>query len=199
MGKDKDSVVKERILNASIKLFLAKGFVGTSVTEVTNAAGVARGTLYWYFKSKHEILEQALDKLSREVHEFIFRTVNELEGNFESKFKVFYRTITQTALEKKDLVLMSTTVLGEIAGTNSAIEAKLKGMHMRFHDFLKAFLEMGKREGAIRPELDTDIYTQIMMASFVGMHLQWCLFGDSFDAAAYAKACRDVILRGLEG
>lgn len=197
MGMEEETTVRERILDESIRLFLANGFAGTSVLEITKAAGVARGTLYWYFRSKNEILEEALDKFAREMYEFAFHRVDECDGNFYAKFNVLFRTITETALKKKDLVLMSATVLGEIAGTNSESEAKLKGMHMRFHRFLETLLEMGKREGVIRPELDTDIHAQIIMANFVGMHIQRCLFADSFDAAAYDRAYRDMVLRGL--
>jgi len=48
--------VKERIIDAGIRLFLAKGFAGTTTKELTDAAGVAKGTLYWHFTSKDRIL-----------------------------------------------------------------------------------------------------------------------------------------------
>jgi AcrR family transcriptional regulator len=60
MMNSKDQTVKERILGASIKLFLANGFRGTSVKELTDAVGVAKGTLYWHFSSKDEILDSIL-------------------------------------------------------------------------------------------------------------------------------------------
>jgi len=51
------SDVKETIIRESTRLFLANGFRGTSVKQITEAAGIGRGTLYWYFKSKEEILD----------------------------------------------------------------------------------------------------------------------------------------------
>jgi AcrR family transcriptional regulator len=61
-GKD----IKETIIAESTKLFLANGFRGTSVKEITQAAGIARGTLYWYFKSKDEILVTIFKKFETE-------------------------------------------------------------------------------------------------------------------------------------
>ena len=117
--RNKQDNVKERIIEASIKLFLAKGFAGTTTKELTDAAGVAKGTLYWHFTSKDSILEEILEKFSCELYDPAFEKVDNCQGDFIAKFKVFYRFITEFAREKKDLLLVSSTILGEIAGTGA--------------------------------------------------------------------------------
>ncbi len=195
--RNKQDNVKERIIEASIKLFLAKGFAGTTTKELTDAAGVAKGTLYWHFTSKDSILEEILEKFSCELYDPAFEKVDNCQGDFIAKFKVFYRFITEFAREKKDLLLVSSTILGEIAGTGSNAELKMRGIQRRAHDFVKTLLDLGQKEGAIARDLDTNIQAHIIIANFVGMHLQWCLQGDSFDAVAYARAYRTTMLRGL--
>lgn len=44
-------------MNAAEHLFLTKGFLETTVSEIVSQADVAKGTFYHYFKSKDEILE----------------------------------------------------------------------------------------------------------------------------------------------
>ena len=195
--RNKQDNVKERIIEASTKLFLAKGFAGTTTKELTDAAGVAKGTLYWHFSSKDRILEELLEKFSCELYDAAFEEVNKCEGDFTAKFKVFYRFITEFARKKKDLLLVSSTTMGEIAGTGSNAELKMRGIQMKAHDFIKTLLDLGQKEGIVDRELDTNIQAHIIVANFVGMHLQWCLEGNSFDAAAYARAYRKTILRGL--
>ena len=73
----------------------------------------------------------------------------------------------------------------------------MRGIQRRAHDFVKTLLDLGQKEGAIARDLDTNIQAHIIIANFVGMHLQWCLQGDSFDAVAYARAYRTTMLRGL--
>lgn len=46
---------KRKIFEASMKLFAEKGYDLTSVEEITEAVGVAKGTLYYHFSSKEEI------------------------------------------------------------------------------------------------------------------------------------------------
>ena len=179
------------------KTLSGKGFRGGDDKELTDAAGVAKGTLYWHFSGKDQILDEILERFSHELYDQAFEKVENTEGNFVAKFKALYRFITEFAREKKELLLVSTTVLGEIAGTGSSSEQKMRDIQMKAHDSIKALLDVGQKEGAIRRDLDANIQAYIILANLVGMHLEWCLHGDSFDAVAYARAYRDHILRGL--
>ena len=46
------NVRKNEILDVAERLFGTKGFDGTSTTDILNEIGIARGTLYYHFKSK---------------------------------------------------------------------------------------------------------------------------------------------------
>ncbi len=52
---------RSRILAAATEAFVAHGYRKTSVEEVARAAGVAKGTIYLYFKTKADMLMAALD------------------------------------------------------------------------------------------------------------------------------------------
>jgi TetR/AcrR family transcriptional regulator, repressor of the mexAB-oprM multidrug resistance operon len=56
------------LLAAATELFLAKGYDGATMADISAAAGVARGNVYWYFKSKDDIFAAVMDRmLSREI------------------------------------------------------------------------------------------------------------------------------------
>ena len=50
---------EEIIIHAGIKLFQEKGFAATTVSAVAKEAGIGKGTVYGYFKSKEELLLKA--------------------------------------------------------------------------------------------------------------------------------------------
>jgi len=54
---DEKSGVKQTILNKALELFSAKGYDGVSVSELTEAAGITKPTLYYYFGSKEGVFE----------------------------------------------------------------------------------------------------------------------------------------------
>src|SRR5262245_22603109 len=58
-AKSEDSSVARHIARTAARLFAERGYDATSVREIVEAAGVAKPTLYYYFRSK-EGLAQAL-------------------------------------------------------------------------------------------------------------------------------------------
>ncbi len=50
------------ILNAAEPLFYSKGYQETSISDIVTNMGVAHGTIYYYFKSKEEILEALIQR-----------------------------------------------------------------------------------------------------------------------------------------
>lgn len=55
---------KNEILDVAERLFGAKGFDNTSTGDILNEIGIARGTLYYHFKSKEDILDAMIDRMT---------------------------------------------------------------------------------------------------------------------------------------
>ncbi|MNI18517.1 HTH-type transcriptional regulator MtrR [compost metagenome] len=53
---------KNEILDAADELFGQKGFDGTSTNDILAKVGIARGTLYYHFKSKEDIMDALIDR-----------------------------------------------------------------------------------------------------------------------------------------
>lgn len=73
VGQERGSkvrVVKEaqerrnEILDVAERLFCTKGFDATSTGDILNEVGIARGTLYYHFKSKEEILDAMIERIT---------------------------------------------------------------------------------------------------------------------------------------
>lgn len=58
---------KEEILDAAEKLFGMKGFDNTSTGDILDAVGIARGTLYYHFKSKEDILDGVIQRMTNRM------------------------------------------------------------------------------------------------------------------------------------
>lgn len=69
---------RSQILDAARETFARQGMTGTTVDGVARRAGVAKGTVYLYFKSKDEILRQILDE---DVAELRHDTVPAIEAD----------------------------------------------------------------------------------------------------------------------
>lgn len=66
-GKKKSPIgTREKILNTATKIFARKGFDGARVDEIAQKAGVNKALIYYYFKSKEEILEEIMKQFLEE-------------------------------------------------------------------------------------------------------------------------------------
>ncbi len=55
---------RSEILDVAEQLFATKGFDNTSTNDIINAIGIARGTLYHHFKSKEDILDAVINRIT---------------------------------------------------------------------------------------------------------------------------------------
>jgi AcrR family transcriptional regulator len=55
---------KNEILDAAEELFAAKGYEETSTGDILDRVGIARGTLYYHFKSKEDILDALIERIN---------------------------------------------------------------------------------------------------------------------------------------
>jgi AcrR family transcriptional regulator len=66
-ASNRGTVTRERIVAVAVELFAERGFAGTSVRDISDALGVTKAALYYYFTSKDEILDAivnpAIDRL----------------------------------------------------------------------------------------------------------------------------------------
>lgn len=58
---------KNEILDVAERLFEAKGFDNTSTNDILKEIGIARGTLYYHFKSKEDILDAVIDRMTGQM------------------------------------------------------------------------------------------------------------------------------------
>lgn len=53
---------KDRILDGALEVFKEKGLEGATMDEIANSSGFGKATLYYYFKSKEDVLSEILNE-----------------------------------------------------------------------------------------------------------------------------------------
>lgn len=78
MGKAEDNKRAKRnsLLQRSYDLFTTKGISDTSISDIVESAGVAKGTFYFYFKDKQDIIDHLIARKSERI---LLDAVNTLE------------------------------------------------------------------------------------------------------------------------
>ena len=75
VSKDPE-IRRQEIIDTARWLFRNKGIRKTSINDVADTIGVAKGLVYYYFSSKDELVKAVIDDLIKDVHEELKRIMN---------------------------------------------------------------------------------------------------------------------------
>lgn len=70
---------KQKILESSLRLFAERGYHGTSISDIAEAAGISKGLAYNYFDSKQQLVESIFQQIIElgEEYETLLKSVND--------------------------------------------------------------------------------------------------------------------------
>lgn len=129
---------ENKLLDAAFKLFSEKGINNTSIQDIVDEAGVAKGTFYLYFKDKYDLHEVLTIKKSYELFQNATNELNKnVLTNFEDQFifiidnviNQLNKNIDLVKLIYKDLSLgFYNSELSNIIGNEKIYESFMKGL-----------------------------------------------------------------------
>ena len=188
---------EERILNQSMKLFVERGYHGTSIDNITQAAGLTKGALYWHFKNKEELLKKVLKEFEKRFLDGLIDAVREVKGEKLDKFNKMLRYIAAFAYYNRELCASFTNLSGELIGAHHPVEPEIRRIYKKYQNFLSDLIIQGKKEKIFKSEIDTDLAALIIMAFHEGILLQWSMNRDKIDGEAFVKTYKKILLNGL--
>jgi len=90
MARSKEEVVHEfriqTIRDAAMRVIARKGMAAATMQEIADEAGIAKGTIYLYFRDRDDLVEKAFESAMSDLHKRVDEAL-ETEGNFEQKFR----------------------------------------------------------------------------------------------------------------
>lgn len=97
---------QQDILNSALHLFVEAGFHGTPTSRIAKEAGVANGTLFYYFKTKEELIVALYNTIRYRFHTQAFAEHDPANGIRESLEMAFIRALDWTGGHKDEFYFM---------------------------------------------------------------------------------------------
>lgn len=131
---------RERLVTEAMRLFSAKGFEATSVSQIEAAAGLAAGSgaLYRHFKSKDALLDAGIDRQLDRRH--AMRDIRALFaglGDLHAELTVLGRYLLSVIDDEIQLLqIAARTPAGQSARLDTAYAALIDGLNAELADWI---------------------------------------------------------------
>lgn len=98
MARTKRSGYREKIIQVASRLMIENGIADTSLADIARETGISKGTLYYYYPSKGELIFDISERHMRHITEKIFTYIEESRQGLqpEELLKVVLRTIVSS-------------------------------------------------------------------------------------------------------
>ena len=150
---------RAEILAGAQKLFLEKGYEDTSVDAILKAVNIAKGTFYYYFKSKEELLDALVEQQTLQAFELLEHRVFDNQLDALSRMRVYFDISRSWKMQNKQMLKAVLRMMNKPA--NLLFRDKLMNRNAALaKPGLVRIIEQGNREGVFSvkyPEDTVDI------------------------------------------
>ncbi len=186
---------RSQILEAASRVIARRGFTGARMDDIVEEAGISKGLLYWYFKSKDAVLVAVVRRLFQPE----LRAIQELPRQPGTARDRLLRFADQSAREVAAMVRI-VPITFEFYTLAFRTKSVRKVMDEFFQEYLKHITEVvrqGTRAGEFR-DVDPAQAAVTIGAVLEGVLLLWMFGLRPVDLAAQVRSGLETVVRGLE-
>jgi AcrR family transcriptional regulator len=186
---------RRSILAAARRVFGQRGYAATRMADVASAAGVGKGTLYEYFRSKEDLFSMLVLSVIRESLETLGAA--SIAEDPERALREIIRRVVEIALvENLDLYRLFFDFWGGSEAHRMDTREALRAVAADFRQLVAGILRRGQRSGVFRAEIDPEAFGYAFVAAIDGLSLQIVILGEKVDLRAYTAFLQDFLLAG---
>ena len=175
---------RENLIEAAKKVISIKGFKEASIQDITEEAGVAKGTFYTYFKTKEEIVEELLKtKFVKYDDEFLNKT---LKDKIEYFNKDLMRQIQSCGVE---------ICRQWIVNNLKPVELDKIGYDS---ECIRVILKSSLEKGELKNGTPIEELVGFIINTIYGMMLNWCMTDKKYEPQKHLKTTTEYILNVIK-
>ena len=197
-GRRRKEERPQEILEAAFEEFAAHGYAATRLDDVAKRGGIAKGTIYLYFKDKQGLFRAVVRSLIHPALDTLAPFVRAFSGSAEDLLReLLSRHYAQVVRKKRARAILRLLI---------AESGKFPQLSDIFHreiiepgvTALRLVLEKGEASGEFR-KTKTRVFPQIMIAPGVLAALWMLILGERYrlDLNAYMSAHMDFVFNAL--
>lgn len=181
--------VKARIVSAAWQLFHDKGYDHTTVDDIIELSGTSKGSFYYYFNTKDELLSTlstVLDDYYEELHVDMDKEMNNYDKLLYLNYKV------HSMIEER----ISIDLLASLYSTQLIAKGQrhLLDQNRVYYRLISGIIEDGQKKGQIRQDKSISEITKYYSLCERALISDWCLSRGDYSLGEYSKAYMPIMM-----
>lgn len=188
---------RDELLDVALRLCASVGYESLSVDQVTREAGVAKGTFYYYFPTKTDMLIALVDRFVGELFTDLDATASALTGTGQQRFRALLVEATDWKTHRIDDALIFIPLLYK--PENVELRHRLyEKWTAKTRDYFLPMVALGKADGSFNlpPDADPEITADLVMSLWLNGSTS---FLDRALAASTADEFAQILSKGVQG
>lgn len=182
---------KEKLLKAGKQLICKKGLANTAIEEITEAAGVSKGTFYTYFKRKEDIIFE----LSKSMFGEILDHAKAFDGDFIGKLTSYM--IHFSGYIEQGSVRLSQEWVRNVVNSDLVDSQYDKGKLQEDLASVHELILFGAENGLLKAEVPAKELSQVVVDLLYGQMLCWSMSGGNYSLKQRTQDFCSRYLKGL--
>jgi AcrR family transcriptional regulator len=158
---------RKQIIEAAMRVFAQKGFARATNRDVAQEAEITTGLIYYYFKSKEDLLGAVLEEYSPA------RLATQVSPEMlEQPPEVFLPQLMMrvfSLIESEEFLSIIRVLMPEMLHGAGEIAPIVSDFFQRLVDFVGQYLQIQLATGHLRADLNVEMTTQLLVSSVVGV------------------------------
>lgn len=180
------------LLNVAAQVIYEKGYQAASLQEISDRLGIMKGSLYYYIRSKEDILFAVLHN----IHEMGLANVTSLAAEGGTAVERLRRVIRGHILFIAEHLVDTTIFLHEMKALPADRQREILGGATSYPKLFRQLIAEGQAEGGIRRSLDTELTATIVLGSLNSTY-RWMRAGDMEAAERIGAHFGEILISGL--
>ena len=187
------SDIRDRIINASWELFKEKGYGDTTINDIIEKAGISKGSFYYYFRSKDDMLNTLADVLDDEYKKLAM----DEDPNMDAYEKLIYiNEVMHTFINDNiDYRLIAYLYSSQIIRDDAS---SLLNRNRFYFRYLEQIMEEGRREGVLTDTLSVSEMIRYYSLAERALVTDWCMNNGDYHLGEYSKKIFPMLIKGLK-
>lgn len=165
--KSKGEHTREKILEAARELFNAKGFNATTISDLVEATGMQKGSLYFHFSGKDEIAREVLADATDEFMRFLGEAL--CGDNPGARIDNFFRCALDKHLASKFVggCIFGNTAL-EMSDSDPEFAGAIDRVFDKWTSMVASTVADAQQKKRIRTDIDSEALARHIVATIEG-------------------------------